>query len=133
MFPKFLRTSILALVVTIGGMAAATVSSQARSGHLDLTIGGSGIYFSSGRGYRSHYRGQPRYDRRYSDRRYGRRLCAPNRALRKARRFGIRHAHVARVNRRVIVVKGFRYGSRAKVIFSRARQCPVIGYRNINF
>ena len=137
MFPKSLRTLILALVVAIGGMAASTASSNAGSGYLEFGAGGSGIYFSSGRGYRSHNRRYDRYDRRNrrynSQRRYGRGVCAPRRALQKARRMGVRHARIARVNQRVVVVKGFRYGDRAKVKFGRSRRCPVIAFRNINY
>ena len=131
MLPKFFHTSLIALVVTIGSMAATVGSSEARSGYIDFTIGAPGIYYSSER--RHHYRGHRRYMGRYEDRMYGRRACAPYRALRKARRFGIHRARVVRVNRRVVVVKGYRYGGRAKIIFGRSRHCPVVGYRNIDF
>lgn len=52
--------------------------------------------------------GRPhRYGRRYG---YGPRICTANRALRKARNLGIRRAHIARVGRRAVVVRGFRRG-----------------------
>ena len=137
MFPKTFRTLIIALVVAIGGMAASTASSNAGSGYVEFGIGDTSIHLSSGRGYRSHRRHYDRYDRRYrrynNHRRYGRGVCAPRRALQKARRMGVRHAHIARVNRRVVVIKGYRYGDRAKVKFGRSRRCPVIAFRNIDY
>ena len=132
MFSRTLRTLIFSIVVSISGIAATTASSQAGSGHFEFRIDAPGFYFSSGRGYRRY----DRYDRRsrhYGENRYRRGVCAPRRALHKARRMGVRRAHIARVNRNVVVVKGFRYGSRAKVNFGRSRHCPVIAIRNINY
>ena len=134
MFSKTVRTIIFSIIVSISGIAATTASSQAGSRNFDFRIEAPGIHISSNRGYRSHHRRYDRYDRR--DRRarhYGgynsrRGVCAPRKALRKARRMGVRRAHIARVNRNVVVVKGYRYGGRAKVKFGRSRHCPVIAF-----
>lgn len=138
MFSTTLKTLIFSIIVSISGIAATTVSSQAGSGHFEFRIDAPGIHLSSGRGYRSHHRRYNRHDRyrRHDHRsrrydRYGYRggVCAPRRALHKARRMGVRRAHIARVNRHVVVVKGRRYGGRAKVKFGRSRHCPVIAFR----
>ena len=132
MFSRTVRTIIFSIIVSISGIAATTASSQAASRHFDFRIDAPGIHISSDRGYRSRHH---RYDRRnrrsrhygeYNDRRG---VCAPRRALRKARRMGVRRAHIARVNRNVVIVKGYRYGGRAKVKFGRSRHCPVIAFR----
>jgi len=134
MFPKSLRTFILSLAIALTGMAANTTASNAGSGYMEFRIGGPGVYYSSGRGYRSNHRRYDRYERYgRGHNRYGRRVCAPRRALQKARRMGVRDAYIARVNRRVVVVKGYRYGDRAKVKFGRSRRCPVIVFRNIDY
>ena len=138
MFSKTVRTIIFSIIVSISGIAATTASSQAGSRHFDFRIEAPGIHISSGRGYRSHHRRYDRYDRYsrhnrrsryYGGYNYRRGVCAPRRALRKARRMGVRRAHIARVNRHVVVVKGYRYGGRAKVKFGRSRHCPVIAFR----
>ena len=128
MFYKSARAIILSIVVSIGGVAATTASSQAGSSYIDFNISAPGIQFSSGRGYRENQRWNHGYK---SNNR--RRACAPRRALRKARRMGIRNAHIVRVNRRVLVVKGYRYGDRAKVKFGRSGHCPVISVRNFRY
>jgi hypothetical protein len=137
MFSRTVRTIIFSIIVSISGIAATTASSQAGSRHFEFRIEAPGVHLSSGRGYRDHrgYRSHRRYDRR--DRRsrhnggynYRRGVCAPRKALRKARRMGVRRAHIARVNRHEVVVKGYRYGGRAKVKFGRSRHCPVVAFR----
>lgn len=127
---KTIRTIFLTLAVSFSGIAATSASSQAGTLNIDLTIGGPGFYFSSGRGHsrdrRRHGYRDYRYDDGYG---YRRRICAPRRAIRKARRMGVRDARIVRINNRVIVVRGYKYGGRAKVKFGRSRNCPVLVFR----
>jgi hypothetical protein len=53
------------------------------------------------------------------DRREERRECSPERALEKARRMGIHRAHIERVGRRSIEVRGRSDGERVGVRFDR--------------
>ena len=130
MISKTIRTIFLTLAVSLSGIAATSATSQAGSLSIDFRIGGPDFYFSSGRGHyrRRHWNGYRDY--RYRDGyRYGRRICTPRRAIRKARRMGVRGARIVRVNNRVIVVRGYRYGGSAKVKFGRSANCPVIVFR----
>ena len=96
--------------------------------HVDLFLDGPGFHFSTGR---NHYRyGHRRYFRDYDyDVRPARRTCRPRKALRKARRMGVRDPYIARIKRRAIVVKGYRWGDQVKVKFGRSRSCPVMVVR----
>ncbi len=123
---KILRTVVFSIAVLIGSIGVTTAPSNAGSFDIDFSLSGPGYYFSTGRGYRSHRYRDHRYRGDYD---YRRRVCKPRRALRKARRMGVRDAHIVRVNRRVIVVKGYRYGYPAKVKFGRSRNCRVIAFR----
>ncbi len=143
MFSKTIRTILLSLVVSIGGIAATSTTANAGRVHVDFSIGGPGFYFSSGHGHRRHVRrgyrhdygirrhrghyGHRFYDGRHS---YRSRRCTPRRAFRKARRMGVRDGRIARVNRRAIVVKGYRYGERTRIKFGRGRHCPVLVVRS---
>lgn len=64
----------------------------------------------------------PRYDR---PRFRNHRVCKPRRALRKAQRRGLRHAHIRRINRRGVVVAGRKWGKRVVMGFANHRSCPV--------
>ena len=58
------------------------------------------------------------------------RVCTPRRALNKAFDIGIRRARVVRVNRRAVVVRGFRRGLPVKARFARfGRFCPTLNVR----
>jgi hypothetical protein len=141
MITKTVKSLALAFIISIGGMAASSGTANAGSVQVDFRFDGPGLYFSSGRShYRDHrsrrqYRDHPSR-RQYRDHRYRddygyrRRTCKPGRAYRKARRMGIRDAHIVRVNRRVIVLKGYKHGYSTRVKFSRSRHCPVISVRN---
>jgi len=137
MISKSIRAIFFTLAVSLSGIAATSATSQAGTLNVDFRISGPGFYFSSGRstisrdhrrGYRDHRRGYRdyRFDRRSG---YNRRVCTPRRALRKARRMGVRDARIARVNNRVIVVRGYKYRGYAKVKFARSTSCPVLAFR----
>ncbi len=155
MFKRTFQAILFSIVVATGGLAASSTGAKAGNVTVDFSIGGSGIYFSSGRGYNRdrhrdyRYRDNLRRDYRRRDHRgrgYGRtirrdrpiydtrnrnRVCSPRRAYKKARRMGIRDARIVRINRRAIVIRGYRYGDRTKVRFGRGGRCPVIAVRSI--
>lgn len=109
--------SILAVAVVATG-AAFTTSSANAGGKFGIYIGnghGGGIYYNHGGHYNSGY--HP----------YQHKKCNPRRALKKAYRMGVYKPHVTRVNHRKIVVKGYSYGSHAKVVFKRnSKHCRVL-------
>ena len=99
--------------LVIGGFAASTSNADA-GGRLDIRIGGPGFYL--GFDDRRDFRPRNRFHRK----------CHPRKALKKARkRFGLRGAYVARVGRRGVIVRGYRWGTPVKVGFARHRSCPV--------
>ena len=55
--------------------------------------------------------------------------CRPRRALRKARRLGVRRAYIHRVGPRGVVIRGRARGERVAVRFGPARFCPVRNVR----
>lgn len=124
MLTKSLK-SILA-VATIASTAAFASVGTANAGSVNLYIGGPGVgvHFGSGKRHRNVYRGhhRPRAHR----------VCKPRRALNKAWNMGVNRPHIKRVGRNRIVVVGYNYGHRAKVVFARqGRHCPVIRTRGI--
>ena len=147
MFQKTIRAILFSIAVATGGVAATSSSASAGNITVDFSVSGPGYHFSSGRGYRRdrhrdyRYRDHRRRDYRgrgfgrtlYRDRssyNYRSRSCSPRRALKKARRMGVREARIVRVNRRAIAVKGYRYGEWTKVKFGRGGRCPVVGIRH---
>ena len=71
--------------------------------------------------------------RAYRDDRRGRRglrnRCRPIRALRRAKRLGLRRAYVHRFGRRGVVVRGRGWGKPITVRFGRGRGCPIRAVR----
>lgn len=115
----------LAIAGTLAFGALATTAGTANAGdiRLGLSFGGPGYQIGLGdRFYHdSHYRG-----RHYrSHRRHYQRGCSPRRALRKARRKGLRGAYVHRVRNRAVVIGGYKRGGFVKIGFSNTRHCPV--------
>lgn len=71
---------------------------------------------------------RPRHGNRWNrwDNSYSRRnRCSPRKAVKKARRKGLRNAYVIRVNRRGVLVAGRRWGERVVMGFDRSRRCGV--------
>lgn len=132
MITKTAKSLALAFIISIGGMAASSGTANAGGVNVDFRFDGPGLHFSTGRSHYRDHRGRRHYrDHRYrDDYSYRRRTCKPGRAYRKARRMGIRDAHIVRVNRRVIVLKGYKRGYPTRVKFGRSRHCPVISVRN---
>jgi hypothetical protein len=84
------------------------------------------------RGERRHEGwGERRGDDRFRGRHESRQAeaCEPRRALRKAARMGVRGGDIVRLDRRAVVVAGFKRGHPTAVRFAQAPGCPVIGYR----
>lgn len=119
-----IKTSLLATLIAIGTLfgAAVTTSTAAEAGPRVSF----GIEVGNDRRYGRHH------DRRWNGwDRPRRAVCRPGRALRKARRMGVRRAYVHRVGRRGVVVGGRRYGERVRIGFARAPGCPVRFARRI--
>ena len=118
MFATTLKLTALAGILTFGGLAAAPA--QAGDFSVTVTIGERPVY------------GQPVHYRRGYARRHGhyrprhRRGCRPGRALRKARRFGVRHAWIHAIGPRGTIVHGRRHGRPVKVGIGHARGCPIV-------
>lgn len=55
--------------------------------------------------------------------------CRPRRALRKARRLGLRRAYIHRAGPRGVVIRGRAHGERLAIRFGRASFCPVRNVR----
>ncbi|MEM7300921.1 MAG: hypothetical protein AAF468_07535 [Pseudomonadota bacterium] len=115
MFNKLAKATTISLFLALGGAAVSTAPAQAFGHGVGIGIEGPG--FSVHFGEPGYHRHRPHY-RPY-------RFCRPGRALRKARRMGVRRAHIVRASRRGVVVAGRRYGHRIVVGFSRAPRCPV--------
>lgn len=112
-----LKTTLIAGLVALGG--AFTMSAPAQAGNLDITLSFGQPTFKS-----VHHR--PFYKKRYRPDRFHRyQRCHVGKALRKARKRGIRRAHVWRVGRRGVVVGGYKWGEFVRIGFANHRRCPV--------
>jgi hypothetical protein len=123
---KMLKTAGLSALIAVGTLAAIPATSAQAEG-LYLNFGGGdgrvGVYVGDDdRRWRRHDR-RDRWERRHI-----RRQCTANRALNKAERMGIRRARIVDIDRRLITVRGRKWGARVTVDFGRAPNCPVIGW-----
>lgn len=145
MFTNKIKSALIAVTMAVGALAATGGAAQADGrGGVYISGGGIGIQIGSGHGYRrSHYNRSwghgPRRDRwdrrnrrdrwdrgnRWDRPTYSRNRCSPRKAVRKARRKGLRNAHVVRVNRRGVIVAGRKWGDRVVIGFDRNRRCGV--------
>ena len=115
-----IKNALAAGALALGMLSASAVPSHAGDARLGIHVGGPGFYFSFGDDRRGYGRGfGPRRDFRRGNR------CRPGKALRKAKRRGLRRARIVRVNRRGTVIAGRRWGERVVVGFGRQRSCPV--------
>lgn len=130
------RTIALSVMIGLGALVA-TPAAQASDVSVrgGVFIGGGhsgpgfGLYIGPDVYGHSRYRDRRwdrRHDRRWDrhDRRWHRGFCKPRRAVRKARRMGLRHAHVAYRNRRVIGVSGYKRGHPRMFVFANVHRCP---------
>lgn len=151
-------TSKPAKIVAILGLAGIVSSgaSIANAGNygVDLHLGnGAGIYFSGNGGHnkhrRNHYRhgggsyynpyNQPHYNqphrkkhRKYRNQRRHQ-VCGPRRAVNKAYRLGLNNPQIKRIKEQRIVVVGYQYGYRTKMVFKRYSNCRLIKTVNFNW
>ena len=117
MFKSQIKSFLIAGTVALGALSA-TAGTASADHRIGFEIGGPGFSFSFGdRGYRGF--------RDWDRPRYHRKRCSPRKAVRKARRKGLRRAHVVRVGHRGVIVAGRKWGERVVVGFGRHRSCPV--------
>ncbi|MDN5927342.1 MAG: hypothetical protein L0I29_09740 [Hyphomicrobiales bacterium] len=112
---KFIKASAVCAVLGITALAGAPAQADA----LYIGAGGHG-------GLRVMVRDNhgPRW---HGNRHYRPvRACSPERALERARRMGVRRAHVAYQNRSVIGVRGHDRRGRITLTFGRYANCPLI-------
>lgn len=110
-----MKTLALSAMIALGAFAAAPATAHAGDVRIGVHFGGYGPGWGHG----------PRYGHRWQ----GPRHCTPARAVNKAGRMGMRRAWVDRVAPSRIVVKGFKNGHRAKLVFGKAPNCPVRNWR----
>ncbi len=120
----FARLRIAALSALVGLGTLAGIPASAQADNLYLNYGGShgSVGFEFGDydrvDYRMHHR-RDRWDRDY-------RGCTPNRAVDKARYYGVHRARVVDVGRRTITVSGYKWGERVRMTFGQAPNCPIL-------
>ncbi|MDD9908074.1 MAG: hypothetical protein OXR62_00115 [Ahrensia sp.] len=107
-----LKTMAAALTLIAGGLMSQSSAAHAAS---------DGIFFDAP-GFSLGFYDGPRYGHR---RGYRHARCTPRRALRKARRNGVRRAHILRVGHRGVIVAGRQWGDRVVIGFGKRRGCPV--------
>ncbi|MCG6858411.1 MAG: hypothetical protein LJE67_10125 [Salaquimonas sp.] len=120
-------------------IAAAMIALATLSASPALAAGPQGPHGLTQPNVSGHQRWPDNGHRRHDRVRYGwgrHNACSPREAVYKARRMGLRHANVARIDRRAIVVTGHswgRYGGhRARVVFARySRHCAILGQRGL--
>ena len=129
------RFIIAATIITV---TKTTISAVIKNrGHRRNRHGRSGHYGSGGYnpGYADPYRGNYRtHEYRLPKYRSGRRhnVCGPRRAVKKAYRLGLNNPQVHRIKDRRIVVTGYQYGYRTKMVFKRYSNCNLIKTVNFN-
>ncbi len=153
MFLKRFKSAFIATVIGFGALVTfgGSANADVRAG---VTLNGSGFGITidnrnygrnneARRSQRRHSRGWNRWNRwnrwdnprprsrrwnrgnRWNDSYSRRNRCSPYKAVKKARRKGIRNAYVIRVNRRGVLVAGRRWGERVVIGFDRSRRCGV--------
>ncbi|MDJ0614417.1 MAG: hypothetical protein QNJ29_12160 [Rhizobiaceae bacterium] len=140
MFKNSAKSIFAAFALAAASITLASPASAGSSKNFGIYIGGGhgGIYYGGGQRYNPYY---PRGHRHYKHRKHNYRSrnhishrghCAPRRALRKAWNIGLNQPHIARINKRKIVVAGYNRGHHAKVVFKRnSHRCKVIGTRGL--
>ncbi|PWV97688.1 hypothetical protein DFR52_106212 [Hoeflea marina] len=127
---SFIKTALVALSLATAGLSVSAPAASAAS--IGISIDGSGASVQLVRDHGRNDGWRRDHGRRDDWRRHGPRrdgICAPQRALNKARHMGVHRARVTDADRRIVKVRGVHRGHRVNVIFANARGCPVIGYR----
>lgn len=111
---RSVKTATFAAALSLGALAAAPAQAA------DITLGVT--FHDAFEAQPVHYRSR-KHVRHY---RPVRRFCRPRRALKKARRLGVRHAFIHRIGPRGTVIQGRRWGRVVRVGIGAARGCPVV-------
>jgi len=82
-------------------------------------------YFNPGYKQPKHY-GRKKHRRNYYRSAPRRAICNPRKAVNKAYRLGLDGPQVERVRERRIIVSGYQYGYRTKMVFKRYSNCKLI-------
>ncbi|MCP4073860.1 MAG: hypothetical protein GY742_19360 [Hyphomicrobiales bacterium] len=141
------KSNLLRTITTLGatlGLAGAiglSATGNANAGNLgiDLYLGnGAGIYYSGNRNHRHGYNNPRHYRQDYYRRdnyrhKPRRRVCSPRRAVKKAYRLGLNNPQVHRIKDRRIVISGYQYGYRKKMVFKRHSRCHLLKTVNFNW
>ncbi|MFD0916330.1 hypothetical protein ACFQ14_07930 [Pseudahrensia aquimaris] len=112
---KSLKSIALAGTLALGAFAATSTTASAGDVRIGVDLRGPGFDIGIGDRY---FRGDRRRDRHY-------RTCSPRKALRKARRNGVRRAHIRRIGHRGVIVSGRKWGERVVMGFGKHRSCPI--------
>ena len=151
-----LKSKIVKFIAIIGmASVLGSASSSANAGNLNIELrlgNDAGIYLAgNGHHRQNRYRYNegsynPYYQPRYNQRRYRHRnkhrynyrnhhrqqVCGPRRAVNKAYRLGLNSPQIKRIKERRIVVTGYQYGYRTKMVFKRYSNCRLIKSVNYN-
>jgi len=128
MFKNNFKSLIAIATIAFG---SAFTAAPANAGNFSLHIGngyGGAIHFGTG-GKRHYNHGYKKPRHVYRSNGYH---CGPRHALKRAYNLGLYDPHVARVNHKKIVVKGWNRGYPAKVVFKRTNHgCKIIKARGL--
>jgi len=123
------------ILASIIGLSSVSTANAGNFG-IDLYLGnGTGIHYNDHYGHNRHHYKQRRYKHHnkrrshYRDQyrpRQHQQVCGPRRAVKKAYRMGLDSPRVHRVKQNRIVVSGYQYGYRAKMVFKRYSRCHLI-------
>ena len=123
MFGKITKTAALAALIGVSSMAV--TAGQAAAGG---SVGFSVEFGSPGYGQGWGPSWGPVWGPGYGPKPQ-RGICKPRRAVKKAWKMGVRNGRIVRRNNKRVVVRGWRYGYRVKVVFANRRHCPVVALR----
>ncbi|WP_419906149.1 hypothetical protein [Hoeflea sp.] len=114
MFASIAKAAALTALIAVGANTA--TPSNAEAGNVSF-----GVYFGTpGYGPGPYWGPAPRPHRG---------ICKPRSAVNKAWRMGVKNPRISSRNRSRVIVRGWRYGHKTKVVFANRRYCPVIAYR----
>lgn len=120
---KFVKSSILSALVTLGAVAATAQSAQA-GGSFGLYFdshGHGGVHVGIGHGG-GHWGG---HGGKWGKGKWGK-GCSQHAALQKAASIGVKKRWVQHVGHNNIVVRGTKFGSKVRVVIGRGTPyCPV--------
>lgn len=124
MFKKIITKGLGATALVIG-LSFITPATANAGGGIQFHIEGDHGSLTIGHGKRRYYDHDRRW-RHKKHRRHIRNVCRPGEAVRTARHFGVRRAHVDRIGRRLIIVEGRKRGRYVTIGFYRkGRHCDV--------